>query len=182
MLDQVLHKSNIPLPSCHHEGCLLILQSSATKVIHYSSHFIICNHTNPKPQNILAVIAERISTRLWIEDLFSWSTYVHTCVRTYVHGGSCSGMSRGMLLHTIDIGRPYAGICASLSLTFRYARLRYWLRTTAFFDDGGGGRGRRCSGAIAVWIQRTPNTAPTAIVTCATRASPAPGRIYNVSA
>jgi len=27
-------------------------------------------------------IAERISIRLWIEDLFSQSMYVHTCVHT----------------------------------------------------------------------------------------------------
>jgi len=53
MLDQVLHKSHIPLPSCHHEGCLLILQSSVTKVMHYSSHFIIYNHKNPKTTNYI---------------------------------------------------------------------------------------------------------------------------------
>ena len=38
-------------------------------------------------------------------------------VCTYVRGGSHSGMSHGMSLHTIDIGRPYAGICASHSMT-----------------------------------------------------------------
>ena len=30
--------------------------------------------------------------------------YVRTCVRTYIRGGPCSGMSRGMSLHTIDVG------------------------------------------------------------------------------
>ena len=44
------------------------------------------------------IIAERI------EDLLSQSMYVRTCIRTYVHGGSRSGMPRGMSLHTIGIG------------------------------------------------------------------------------
>jgi len=39
-----------------------------------------------------SIIAECISTRLWIEDIFSQSMYV----RTYVRGGSRSGMSHGM--------------------------------------------------------------------------------------
>ena len=50
-------------------------------------------------------------------------------------------------------------------------------RTTAFFGDGDGSWGRRCSGAIAAWILLTPNSysyRPTANLTRATRASPAP--------
>ena len=80
-------------------------------------------------------------------------------VCTYVRGGSHSGMSHGMSLHTIDIGRPYAGICASHSLTHS---------DTLDSDIDR----RRCSGAIAPWIQRTPNTTPpAAIATRTTRAS-----------
>ena len=38
-------------------------------------------------------------------------------VRMYVRGGSRSGMSRGMSLHTKEVGRLYAGVCVSRSLT-----------------------------------------------------------------
>jgi len=87
------------------------------------------------------IIAERVSARLSIEDLFSQSTYARTCVRTYVRGGSRSGMSRGMSLgeslHTKEVSRPAIcrGVCVTQSDTFRYAWLRYW---SAFFDDAAG--------------------------------------------
>ena len=77
------------------------------------------------------LIAEHISTRFLIEDLFSQSTYV----RTYVHGGSRSGMSHGMLIHT-GIGH----MCVTQSDTFS---TQIDGRTTVFFSDGNGGQGQR---------------------------------------
>ena len=68
-----------------------------------------------------------------------------------------------MSLHTTDIGRPYAGICVSHSLT----------DSDTLDSDIDRGRQRsltmeaevgRGSGAIAAWILRTLNTAPTATV------------------
>ena len=47
------------------------------------------------------IFAKRISTTLWIEDLFSQSMHVHT----HVCGGSHWGMSCGMSLHTCALPR-----------------------------------------------------------------------------
>jgi len=82
-------------------------------------------------------------------------------VRTYVRGGSRSGMSHGMSLHTgytigMWTGRPYDfDMCVTQTDTFRYARLRYCL---AFFGDGDGGQEH---GAIVAWIlqHQTASTA-----------------------
>ena len=57
-------------------------------------------------------------------------------------------------------------MCITQSDTFRYAWLRYWSQTTAFYDDGGEGRGWRCSGAIAAWILWTPNNSYSKGNTC----------------
>jgi len=68
----------------------------------------------------------------------------------YVRGGSHSGMSRGMWLHTIDIGH----MCVTQTDTFGYARPRYLIVDDSF-GDGDGGRGQRCGGAIVAWILQT---------------------------
>ena len=91
--------------------------------------WVLKHHTQPGHETginitcftIWHLIAECISARLWIEDLFSQSMYV----RTYLVG-SCSGMSHGMSLHTIGIGIGH--MCVTQSDTFRYARLRSWMQ------------------------------------------------------
>jgi len=85
-------------------------------------------------------IAERISARIYFYKVCMWSR---------------SGMSRGMLLHTIGIGH----MCATQSDKFRYARLRYRWGMTASFGDGDGGRGRRCGGPSRLgYYYITPNS------------------------
>ena len=80
-----------------------------------------------------------------------YSHKVRVYIRAYVRGGSCSGMSRGISLHTIGIGIGH--MCVTQSDTFR---LRLWM--TACFGNGGGGWGRRHSGAITAWILQPPNS------------------------
>ena len=67
--------------------------------------FITCSAT--------ILVAERISARLWIEDLFSQSTYVRACVRTYMmgHAQECDADCR----YRVHRYRPYVW----------YTRLRY---------------------------------------------------------
>jgi len=48
---------------------------------------------------------------------------------------------------------------------------------TAFYDDGDEGRGRHRGGAIAAWIQQTPNSLSYSKGNMCQRASPAPAYI-----
>ena len=105
-----------------------------------------------------------------------WRIYSHK-VHMYIRGGSRSGMSHRMSLHTIGIGH----MCVTQSDTFRYARLRYLIADDGFFGDGDGGRGRWRRGTIAAWILQTASP-PYSSVTRATRALPAPAYIYDVRA
>jgi len=114
------------------------------------------------------IFAERISARLWIGDLFSQSTYV----RTYVRGGSRSGMSRGMLLHT--------GYAIGRAMWLWYVRHTDWhiqiCTTQILFDVLWWWRRRSGTWGHRGLDTTTPNSfySKFANVTRATRASPAP--------
>jgi len=60
-----------------------------------------------------SIIAECISARLWIEDLFSQSMYVCTCVHTWWV------TLRNVTWNVVTYRRPYSHMCVTQSDTFR---------------------------------------------------------------
>jgi len=90
-----------------------------------------------------------------------YSHKVH--IRTYVRGGSRSGMSRGMSLHTIGIG--------IMCVTHSYMLDHGQRRSLAMEMESGTTAQRGHRGLDTTNTKQLP---PTANVTRATRASPAP--------
>ena len=85
----------------------------------------------------LILIAERISVRLWIGDLFSQSTYVRMYVRTCVHTWwvtlrNVTRIECRYIPDTIGIGHMWHHrhkyMCVIYGDTFRYAQLREMCR------------------------------------------------------
>jgi len=119
-------------------------------------------------QCIFTLIAEHISARLWIEDLFSQSTYVRMWWVTL------RNVTRNVITYHRYRPAIYAGICASHSLTHSDTldsdidcrRQRSMTMEAKVGDDVAVGPVR-----LGYYEHRTT---PTAKVTRAMRASPAP--------